>query len=130
MITDPIADFLSRIRNAQEREQQKIQVPASKMLVSIAQILKEEGFVNDFALVDTEPQKTLEVDLKYVNGVAAIRGLRKMSKPGIRKYIGYREVPQIMKGIGISILSTPKGIMTGKKAKSEKVGGEYLCVIY
>jgi small subunit ribosomal protein S8 len=130
MITDPIADLLSRIKNAQQREQTKVQVPASKMLVSIAQILKDEGFINNFELVDAEPQKTLEVELKYVNGVAAIRGLRRMSKPGIRRYIGYREVPQIMKGLGISILSTPKGIMTGKKARAEKVGGEYLCIVY
>ncbi len=130
MITDPIADLLSRIRNAQQREQSKVQVPASKILVSVVQILKDEGFITGFELVDTKPQKTLELELKYVNGVAAIRGLRKMSKPGIRRYIGYREVPQIMKGLGISILSTPKGIMTGKKAKSEQVGGEYLCVIF
>lgn len=130
LVHDPIADFLTRIRNAQQREKASLQVPATKVLVSIAEILKEEGFIQDFEIVDTQPQRTLEVTLKYVNGVAAIRDLKRVSKPGIRRYVGYREVPQIMRGLGIAILSTPKGIMTGKRARAEKVGGEFLCTIY
>lgn len=130
LVHDPVADFLTRIRNAQQREKTSLQVPATKVLVSIAGILKDEGFIQDFQVVDTQPQRTIEVELKYVNGVAAIRELKRVSKPGIRRYVGYREVPQIMRGLGIAILSTPKGIMTGKRARAEKVGGEFLCTIY
>ncbi len=130
LISDPIGDFLTRIRNAQQREKDKVSTPASKLLLRIAEILKEEGFISAYQIVDTEPQKTLEVDLKYVNGQPAISGMKRVSKPGIRKYIGYREIPRVRNGLGVAIMSTPKGLMTGKKAKAEKVGGEYVAMIY
>ncbi len=130
LIGDPIADFLTRIRNAQQRESKSFQVPATKMLVSIAEILKSEGFIEGFSLEDTVPQKTLQVELKYANGIPAIRELKRVSKPGIRRYVGYKSIPMIMKGLGIAILSTPKGVMTGKQAKAEKTGGEFLCIVY
>lgn len=130
LISDPIADFLSRIRNAQQREKNELQVPATKMLVQIAEILKSEGFIDSFEVLDTEPQKTLEVSLKYVNGVPAIRTLKRISKPGIRRYVGYRDIPKVMNGLGIAIVSTPSGVMTGQKARASKVGGEFICMIY
>ena len=128
--TDPIGDFLTRIRNAQQREKTKIQVPASKMLIAIAEILKDEGFLVSTEVLDTEPQKTLEVEIKYVNGEPAIRGLKRVSKPGIRRYLGYREIPRVKRGLGVAIISTPQGVMSGKQAKAAKVGGEYLCNVY
>lgn len=130
LITDPVADFLTRIRNAQQREKENLQVPATKMVVAIAEILKAEGFIVDFRIVDAEPQKQIEVDLKYVNGVPAIRELKRVSKPGIRRYIGYRDIPRVMKGLGVAIMSTPQGVMTGKQAKQSKVGGEFICMVY
>jgi small subunit ribosomal protein S8 len=129
-VNDPIGDMLTRVRNAIMRKHKRVQLPASKMLVSIADILKAEGFIGGYSLIETEPQKTLDIELKYVNGESAIRNLRRVSKPGIRRYIGYRHVPRIMRGLGIAILSTPKGIMTDKQAKSAKVGGEFICTIY
>jgi len=130
LISDPIGDFLTRIRNAQQREKDTVSIPASKLLVRIAEILKEEGFIAGFEIMDTKPQKTIEVELKYVNGQPAITGSKRVSKPGIRRYIGYREIPRVRSGLGISILSTPMGLMTGKKAKAAKVGGEYVCMVY
>lgn len=130
-ISDTIGDLLARIRNAQLREKETVTVPASKMLVSIAEILKEEGFVSDAKLIDKKPQKDIEITLKYQdNGRPAISGSRRMSKPGVRKYIGYKEIPTIRQGMGIAILSTPSGLMTGAKAKAAKVGGEFICIVY
>lgn len=129
-IADPIADFLTRIRNAQQREKETLTVPATKMLVSIAEILKSEGFINSYEVLDTDPQKTLEVELKYVNGTPAIRDLKRVSKPGIRRYLGYKDIPEVMKGLGVAILSTPQGVMTGTSARKAKVGGEFICTIY
>lgn len=128
-VNDPIGDMLTRIRNAISRKHDKVVLPASKMLVAIAQILKSEGFIADYVLVDSDPQKTLEIELKYVNGESAIRELKRVSKPGIRKYVGYKNIPRVMRGIGIAILSTPSGVMTGKQAKMAKVGGEYICMV-
>jgi small subunit ribosomal protein S8 len=112
------------------RKHKRVQLPASRMLVAIAEILKNEGFISQFNLIDTEPQKTLDIELKYVNGESAIRTLKRVSKPGIRKYVGYKSVPSVMRGLGIAILSTPKGVMTGRKAHAAKVGGEFICTIY
>jgi small subunit ribosomal protein S8 len=130
-ISDTIGDLLARIRNAQLREKDTVIVPASKMLVAIAEILKTEGFISDFVLVEKEPQKDLEITLKYMeDGRPAINGSKRMSKPGVRKYIGYKDIPNIRQGMGIAILSTPKGLMTGVKAKAAKVGGEFICTVY
>lgn len=129
-VTDPVGDFLTRIRNAQLRKIEKLELPASKMLVSVAEILKQEGFINGFEVVDQKPQKLLRVELKYVDGEAAIKGLKRMSKPGIRKYIGYRQIPSIRRGLGITVFSTPKGILTGEQAKAAHVGGEFICLVY
>jgi small subunit ribosomal protein S8 len=100
------------------------------MLVSIAEILKKEGYIANFNVVKAEPQSTLSVDLKYVNGEPAITGVKRKSKPGRRIYVGYTDITRVKDGYGISILSTPKGIMTGSQARKLKVAGEYLCEIY
>lgn len=130
MVTDPIGDFLTRIRNAQTRGQESVSMPSSKILVAMADILKEEGFVADYSVEETQPQNVLTVSLKYVDDVPGIRALTRVSKPGIRKYRGYKEIGTIKQGMGVSIFSTPKGVMTGKNAVKNRVGGEYICDIY
>ena len=130
MVNDPIADLLTRIRNAQQRSQKEIALPASKMVVAIAEILQQEGFVTA-AEVDKQAAGTeLIIKLKYEDGKPMMSNLKRVSKPGLRKYVGYRDIPKVLNGLGINILSTPKGIMTGKQARVEKVGGEYLCNIW
>ena len=131
MVNDPIADFLTRIRNAIARKKESLSVPSSKMLESIAAILKEEQYILDYEVVDDGGvQKELILKLKYVNGVSSITNLTRVSKPGVRIYSGYRDVSRVKYGLGINILTTPKGLMTGKKAKQERVGGELLCKIW
>lgn len=130
MINDPISDLLTRIRNAQLRKHKEITLPSSKMLTSIAEILKEEGFITGYEVEDTKPQNTLHINLKYVNGTPAIRTLQRVSRPGVRKYRGYRDIQKVMNGLGIGIYSTPKGVITDKQAREMQTGGEYLCYIY
>lgn len=130
MVNDPIGDFLTRIRNAQERKKETVELPSSKMLEGLATILKEEGFINNFEVKNSDVQNEIMVSLKYVNGTPAIRSLKRVSKPGLRKYRGYKEIKAIKQGMGINIFSTPKGVLTGKEARNQKVGGEYICDIY
>ncbi len=130
MISDPIADLLARIRNAQERKKDNVTLPSTNMLVAISEILKKEGFILDYKVEEKEPQNELTIDLKYVNGIPAIRELVRVSKPGVRKYRGYRTIKPIMNGMGVAIFSTPMGVVTGKDAVKSKIGGEYLCYIY
>lgn len=130
MITDPIADFLTRIRNAQARKKDSVSMPSTKMIVSIAEILKREGFLLDYHVEEAKPQSELVVELKYVNGIPAITEVVRVSKPGVRKYRGYRDIKPVKKGLGLSIFSTPMGIVTGSEAFKNKVGGEYICYVY
>lgn len=131
MVNDIIGDFLSRIRNAQMRKKETVEVAKSKMIMHICEILKREGFIADFKETkNTEGHDTITVSLKYVNEIPAIRELKRVSKPGIRKYRGYKEIKPVMNGMGISIFSTPQGVITGLEAVKQKVGGEYLCDIY
>ncbi len=130
MVTDPIADFLTRIRNAQSRQMENVSVPSTRLLEALAEILKQEKFIEDFKVEKAEPQNQLILTLRYVNGEPVIRDLKRVSKPGVRKYRGYREIKKIKGGMGISIFSTPKGVITGKQAVELKVGGEYICDIY
>lgn len=130
MITDPIGDFLTRIRNAQLRKEATVVVPSTNMLVAISEILKKEGFIAGFEIEKNEIQNSLVINLKYVNGVPAIRELTRVSKPGIRKYRGYKEIQVVRNGQGVSIFSTPNGIVTGEDAKKQKIGGEFLCYVY
>lgn len=132
MVNDPIADFLTRIRNSILRSKSEIYVPASKMIVSITEILKQEGFISDYKQVENEEnQKQILITLEYnSDGKTPIHEIKRVSKPGLRIYKGYRDIPKVLNNIGINIFSTPKGVMTGVQARREKVGGEYLCKIW
>ena len=126
-ITDPIADMLTRIRNAGTAKHETVDVPASKMKVAIAQILLDEGYIKSFQLIDDGTQGIIRITLKYLaNKERAIQGLKRVSKPGLRIYAGADELPQVLKGLGIAIISTSKGIMTDKQARKLHVGGEVL----
>ena len=130
-MTDPIADMLTRIRNAMGRGYPAVDVPASSLKREIAGILKNEGFIVDFGLVSDVPHPTLRLRLRYLReGESVIKGLKRISKPGKRVYIGHRDIPVVMGGIGIAILSTPKGVMTGQQSRREHVGGEIMCTIW
>ena len=130
-ITDPIADMLTRIRNAGSARHETVDIPNSKMKKAIAEILLEEGYIKSFQLIDDGTQGVIRVTLKYLPGKEkAIQGLRRVSKPGLRVYAGADELPQVLRGLGIAIISTSKGIMTDKRAREENVGGEVLCYIY
>jgi small subunit ribosomal protein S8 len=131
VVSDPIADLLTRIRNANTVNHDRIEVPGSKMKKSIVQILKEEGFVRDFEWVDNGHQGIIRVYLKYgPNKSKVISGLRRISRPGLRVYAKKDQVPKVLGGLGVAILSTSQGIMTDKKARQTGLGGEVLCYIW
>ncbi|RIK38199.1 MAG: 30S ribosomal protein S8 [Chloroflexi bacterium] len=131
MVNDPIADMLTRIRNASMVRHTQVVMPSSKMKVGIAKILADEGFIKGYSVTDDKPQPKLVIQLKYAGrGRPVITGLERASRPGRRAYTGYRDVPWVRSGLGISILSTPKGLMTGRQAKREKVGGELICTVW
>lgn len=130
-MTDPIADLLTRIRNARVARHRELVVPASRMKVAIVKILKDEGYVESFKVSDEGPQGAITIQLKYApDGASAITGLERVSKPGRRVYCGKDEIPKVLGGLGITILSTSKGIMTGTSCRAEGVGGEVLCNIW
>ncbi len=131
MLTDPIADMLTRIRNGLMIKAEKVDMPASRMKLEIAKILKEEGFIKAYKILKDKKQGILRVTLKYTrDNEPVITGLRKISKPGRRVYVGHHEVPTVMGGVGISILSTSQGIFAGRTCRREKTGGEVLCYIW
>jgi small subunit ribosomal protein S8 len=130
-LTDPVADFLTRIRNAHRARHQKLDAPASKLKSEIARILKEEGYIANYKPVEENGQQLLRVYLKYgTDNTAAIRDLKRVSKPGCRVYVGKEEIRRVQGGLGISIMTTPKGVMTGRQARREGVGGEILCEVW
>ena len=130
-ITDPIADLLTRIRNASTAKHPSVEIPASNMKKSIAQILLEEGYIKNFQLIDNGTQGVIRVTLKYGAGKEkVISGLRRVSKPGLRVYAGADELPKVLRGLGIAIVSTSKGVMTDKKAREAHVGGEVLAFVW
>jgi small subunit ribosomal protein S8 len=130
-MTDPVADFLTRVRNAIRSKQQKVDVPASKLKAEIARILKEEGYISNFKATEENGQKLLRVYLKYSNAnEAAISNLERVSKPGCRVYVGRTDIPRVLGGLGINILTTPRGVMTGRDARKQGVGGEILCQVW
>ena len=130
-VTDPIADMLTRIRNAQVMKHDSLTMPVSKIKVAIARILREEGFIKGFDMLRGQPQPVLRVHLSYrENRVAAITGLKRVSKPGLRIYVGKGEIPRVYGGLGISILSTSKGVMMGRQAWRQGIGGELLCYVW
>ena len=130
-LTDPVADFLTRIRNAMRSRHQKMDVPASNLKIEIARILKEEGYISNYKAMEEEGHRVLRVYLKYSSeGESAILDLKRISKPGSRVYIGRDEIRRVQGGLGISILTTPKGVMTGRTARKENVGGEVLAHVW
>ena len=131
VITDPIADMLTRIRNANTANHQVVDIPTSRMKRDVAAILKEEGFINDFEVVAEGPQGTLRIQLKYgPEKEKVITGLRRISRPGLRVYTSRTEIPRVLGGLGLVIISTSKGIMSGKRAKREGCGGEVLAYVW
>ncbi|MEA3441890.1 MAG: 30S ribosomal protein S8 [Chloroflexota bacterium] len=130
MVTDPIADMLTRIRNAIMVRHDDVLVPFSEMKFSVAKILKQEGFVANCEVLKNKPQPMIKISLKYTDGQPAILGLERVSKPGLRVYVGQHEIPRVYGGLGIAILSTPKGIMSGQEAWRNHLGGEFLCRVW
>ncbi len=128
-MTDPIADMLVRIRNAQMVGHSEVAMPASKLKASIAEVLKAEGYIEDFALRERGAFKELRIGLKYYAGKPVIERLERVSKPGLRVYKGRNDIPQVMNGLGVAILSTSRGVMTDRKARADGVGGEVLCIV-
>jgi len=128
-MSDPIADMLTRIRNAQMSEKQSVAMPASKLKASIAEVLKAEGYIDDYAVREGEGKPQLEISLKYYAGRPVIEKMERVSRPGLRIYMPRREIPQVMNGLGIAIVSTSKGVMTDRKARGMGVGGEVLCFV-
>ncbi len=129
-LSDPIADMLTRIRNATMVKAKEVLLPSSKLKVEIAKILKEEGYIQNFKVEDDNKQGILRLTLKYHNGESVISGLKKISKPGLRVYCQADSIPDVMGGLGIAIISTSKGVLTGKRCKQLKVGGEILCYVW
>ena len=130
-LTDPVADFLARVRNAIRARHAKVDVPSSKLKVEIARILKEEGYIANFKAVEEEGRKIIRVYLKYgAENEAAISNLQRVSRPGCRVYVGSSDIPRVLNGMGINILTTPKGVMTGRDARKQGVGGELLCEVW
>ena len=128
-MSDPISDMLTRIRNAQVVGHTEVSMPASKLKASIAQVLKDEGYIEDFVLRDDAGKKELRIGLKYYAGRPVIERLERVSKPGLRVYKGRNDIPKVMNGLGVAILSTSRGVMTDRKARADGLGGEVLCIV-
>jgi small subunit ribosomal protein S8 len=131
-MTDPIADYLTRVRNAVRAHHRVVEVPASNLKKAITKILHEEGYILNYKFIQEGVQGTIKIALKYdpSSKVCSIKQLKRVSTPGLRKYVGHKELPSVLNGLGIAILSTSKGVMTDKKAREENVGGEVLCYVY
>lgn len=130
MLTDPIADMLTRVRNAVRIKADKVDIPASRMKLDIAKILKEEGFIRAYKILKYKKQGILRLNLKYVDSESIITNLKRISKPGRRVYVGSSDVPRVMAGVGIAIVTTSRGLMTDETARRENVGGEVLCHVW
>jgi len=131
MISDPIADMLTRVRNAIRARHPKVDVPASKLKVEIARILKEEGYIQNYKVAEEGAKKTIKIYLKYNNDdMPVISSIERISRPGCRVYVGQQDIPRVLGGLGINIMTTPRGVMTGRDAHKERVGGELLCRVW
>lgn len=133
-MSDPIADMLTRIRNSLQREHPSVSMPNSKMKLALADLLKKEGYIEDFQVVDEKPQNILQIKLKYIGGrrdrTSVITGIERVSRPGRRVYVGKEEVPWVLSGMGVAVLTTSKGILTDQEARKAGVGGEVLCKVW
>ncbi|MBR2386169.1 30S ribosomal protein S8 [bacterium] len=130
MNTDPIADALTRIRNANTVKHSNVEIPASKLKVELVKLLKEEGYIENYELVEKGKFKVIDVTLKYVGSNSVITGLKRVSTPGLRTYSKSKNLPKVMDGLGIAVISTSKGLMTDRVARAEKLGGEILCYVW
>ena len=134
IMTDPIADYLTRLRNAIKAQHRVVEIPSSKLKKEITKILFDQGYILNYKFVEEEnsPRGTIKIALKYdnVDNVSAIKCLTRVSRPGLRQYTGYKDMPRVLNGLGIAIISTSKGVMTNKEAKNQKIGGEVLCYVY
>ncbi|RJQ39815.1 MAG: 30S ribosomal protein S8 [Nitrospiraceae bacterium] len=130
MITDPIADMLTRIRNAITIRAEKVDIPASKLKLEIVKILKEEGFIKAYKILKDDKQGILRITLKYVDGNNVVSGLKRISKPGRRVYVSGKKIPRVMGGVGMAVLTTPKGVASDSTCRREGVGGEILCYVW
>ncbi len=128
-MSDPIADMLTRIRNAQAVEKSAVKMPSSKLKIAIAQVLKDEGYIDSYAVRNEDGKPELEIALKYYAGRPVIERIERVSRPGLRVYKGRNAIPQVMNGLGVAIVTTPKGVMTDRKARQTGVGGEVLCYV-
>ena len=128
-MSDPIADMLTRIRNAQGVQKTTVAMPSSKVKVAIANVLKDEGYIEDYAVSEADGKVELKIGLKYYAGRPVIERLERVSRPGLRIYKGKDDIPQVMNGLGVAIVSTPKGVMTDRKARATGVGGEVICYV-
>ena len=130
-MSDPIADLLTRIRNGLHAKREKVDVPASRIKREICRVLQAEGYIGEFSEIDDDKQGMLRITLRYrPNGAPVIKGLERVSKPSLRRYVGANSVPVVLSGLGVAILTTPKGVMTGKRARQERVGGEVVCRVW
>ena len=131
-MTDPIADYLTRVRNAVSAKHRVVEIPASNLKKEITRVLFEKGYILNYKFIDEGPQGSIKIALKYdpVNKINAIKKIVRVSTPGLRRYVGYKNMPRVLNGLGIAILSTSKGVMTDKEARSLEVGGEVLCYVY
>ena len=130
MITDPIADMLTRIRNANQMKHATVSMPASKLKCEILRVLKAEGYISDYVVKEEESKKSIEVTLKYVNKQRVIQGIKRISKPGLRVYAKTNELPRVLNGLGVAIISTSSGIMTDRDARKQKLGGEIIAFVW
>jgi small subunit ribosomal protein S8 len=129
-VTDPIADLLARVRNGAHAQKQEMFVPYSKIKTEVVRILKEEGYITDYSIDTQEAHPRIKITNKFANRSSAITGLRRVSRPGLRRYVGAQEIPRVLGGMGTSILSTPRGILSGREAKKQNVGGELLAYVW
>jgi small subunit ribosomal protein S8 len=131
MTTDPIADMLTRVRNSIRARHPKVDVPASRLKAEIARILKEEGYITNYKVAEEGPKRTIKIYLKYgADNRSVISAIERVSRPGCRVYVGQQDIPRVLGGLGINILTTPRGVMTGRAAHKEKIGGEILCRVW
>ena len=128
-VNDPIADMLTRIRNAQSAQKSAVSMPSAKLKVAIAQVLKDEGYIDEYQVASQDGKSTLSISLKYYANRPVIERIERVSRPGLRIYKGVQDIPQVMNGLGVAILSTSKGVMTDRKARTAGVGGELLCIV-
>ena len=129
-VTDPIADYLTRIRNATKAKKVRVEIPASRTKIGLSEILKNLGYIIDYEIIEDTKQKRLNIVLKYKSGVPAISGLKRISKPGLRVYRSADKLPKVLNGLGTAVISTPKGLLTDKDARTQLIGGEVICYIW